>query len=132
MEDHLMEAKPVEVEDEVSEEEMVFEKRTITIDSPVKTKDDNEPRDPLNTPISKMLSERTEIRKKQMKEFNYKFKNKPSHIDEIENEPAYKRMGIELDETTNQESSISRTSLNTDDDDIDFRTNNSFLHDNVD
>jgi len=132
MEDHLMDAKPVEVEDEVSEEEMIFEKRTISIDSPIKTKDENEPEDPLNTPISKLLSERTEIRKKQMKEFNYKFKNKPSHIDEIENEPAYKRMGIELDETTSQESSISRTSLNTDDDDIDFRTNNSFLHDNVD
>jgi cell division protein FtsZ len=67
-----------------------------------------------------------------MKDFNYKFKNRSSHIDEIEKEPAYKRMGIELDENTNQELNISRTTLNTDDDEIDLRTNNSFLHDNVD
>ena len=42
-------------------------------------------------------------------------------------------MGIELDELSNQEANISRTSLNTDEEnDIDLRTNNSFLHDNVD
>jgi cell division protein FtsZ len=42
-------------------------------------------------------------------------------------------MGIELEEMSNQEVNISRTSLNTDEDnDIDLRTNNSFLHDNVD
>ncbi len=130
MEDHLSEAKPLEDEEEISEEEIVFEKRTI--DAPVETKEEGEPDDPVNTSISKLLSDRTEIRKKQMKEFNYKFKNKASHIDEIENQPAYKRMGIELDETTDKDSSISRTSLNSDDDEIDFRTNNSFLHDNVD
>ena len=129
VEDQLTSAKPKT--EEVSEEEIVFEKRTI--DAPLETKENNESNDPFNTPISKLLSERTEIRKKQMKEFNYKFKNKSSHIDEIENQPAYKRMGIELDETTgSQDSNISRISLNTDDDDIDFRSNNSFLHDNVD
>ena len=67
-----------------------------------------------------------------MKEFNYKFRNSASKIDEIEKQPAYKRMGIELDETDPSESNISRTSINTDDDDIDLRSNNSFLHDNVD
>jgi len=129
MEDQLTKAKPKAKE--VAEEEIVFEKRTI--DAPKETKGNNESNDPFNTPISKLLSERTEIRKKQMKEFNYKFKNKSSQIDEIENQPAYKRMGIELDETSgNQDSNISRISLNTDDDEIEFRTNNSFLHDNVD
>ena len=55
-------------------------------------------------------------------------------IDEIEKQPAYKRMGIDLDETeNNDDTTISRTSLgSTDDDDIEFRSNNSFLHDNVD
>ncbi len=129
VEDQLTNAKP-KVE-EVSEDEIVFEQRTI--EAPNETHVEKGSNDPFNTPISKLLSDRTEIRKKQMKEFNYKFKNKSSHIDEIENQPAYKRMGIELDESSgNQDSSISRISLNTDDDDIDFRTNNSFLHDNVD
>ena len=132
VEDHLNEAKPLALEDEISDEEIVFETRIIAVPEQI-NKEENEPEDPLNTPISKLLSERTEIRKRQMKEFNYKFNNKPSHIDEIEKQPAYKRMGIELDETSNQESNLSRTSLNTDDDnELDLRSNNSFLHDNVD
>ena len=132
VEDHLNDAKPLDSEDEISDEEIVFETRTIAVPER-NNKEDNEPEDPLNTPISKLLSERTEIRKRQMKEFNYKFNNKPSHIDEIEKQPAYKRMGIELDVTSNQESNLSRTSLNTDDDnELDLRSNNSFLHDNVD
>jgi cell division protein FtsZ len=132
MEDHLNEAKPKEFEDELSDEEITFETRIVDVPEKVEeTK--NEPEDPLNMPISKLLTERTEIRKRQMKEFNYKFNKKPSHIDEIEKQPAYKRMGIELEEMPNQETNISRTSLNIDEDnDIDLRTNNSFLHDNVD
>ncbi len=118
--------------DEDENEEIVFETRTIDLPDVTK-KEKDEPADPLNTPISKLLSERTELRKKQMKEFNYKFKNKASHIDEIEKQPAYKRMGINLDETEKDDASISRTSVNSnDDDDIEFRSNNSFLHDNVD
>ncbi len=132
VEDNLNEAKPLEIEDEISDDEIVFETRTIDVPERINKKE-NELEDPLNTPISKLLSERTEIRKRQMKEFNYKFNNKPSHIDEIEKQPAYKRMGIELDESSNQESNLSRTSLNTDDDnELDLRSNNSFLHDNVD
>ena len=132
VEDHLNEAKPLALEDEISDEEIVFETRIIAVPERI-NKEENEPEDPLNTPISKLLSERTEIRKRQMKEFNYKFNNKPSHIDEIEKQPAYKRMGIELDKTSNQESNLSRISLNTDDDnELDLRSNNSFLHDNVD
>ena len=68
-----------------------------------------------------------------MKEFNYKFRNSSSHIDDIEKQPAYRRMGIDLDETTENDTNISRTSVNVDDDDdIELRSNNSFLHDNVD
>ncbi len=130
LESHLAGAKPAKVE-KVAEEEIVFEKKTI--DAPeAPEKEDNEPADPLNTPISKLLSDRAEERKRKMKEFNYKFRNSASKIDDIEKEPAYKRMGIELDETIDSDTNISRTSVNTDDDDIDLRKNNSFLHDNVD
>ncbi|RLD30512.1 MAG: cell division protein FtsZ [Bacteroidetes bacterium] len=130
MEDALMNAKPEDAND-VTEEEIVFE--TKTVDAPEKEVGKDEPVDPLNSPISKLLSDRTEERKKKLKEFNYKFRNSASKIEDIENQPAYKRMGIELDETENSsESNISRTSVNTDDDDVDLRSNNSFLHDNVD
>jgi len=130
MEDKLTNAKPSMVE-EVNEEVVVFE--TKTIDQPErKLADDNKEEDPLNAPISKVLVDRTEYRKNTMKKFNHKFNNRNSHIDEKEKVPAYKRMGIELEDATNQELNISRTSLNIEDDEIDLRTNNSFLHDNVD
>ena len=68
-----------------------------------------------------------------MKEFNYKFKHNQSHIDDIEKQPAYKRMGIDLEDAPSKENGLSRTSLSTDDnDEIQLRRNNSFLHDNVD
>lgn len=86
--------------------------------------------DPMNAPISKVLRERTEERKRSLKAFNYKFRDNVSRIDKIEKEPAYKRQGIEL--TDNQDAGLSRTSINTSDDDIELRSNNSFLHDNVD
>lgn len=131
VEDHLNSTKPKgNTPKEVEDEEIVFEKRTISEPNTEETEVVGE-EDPMNSPISKILSDRAEERKRKMKEFNYKFKNSPSRIDEIEKQPAYKRMGIDLNETKN-ESNISRTSVNTDADDIELRRNNSFLHDNVD
>ena len=131
-EDELLNAKPESKKDEAAEEELVFEKKTV--DSPKKedTEEKTENADPLNSPISKLLKDRTEERKRKMKDFNYKFRNSASRIEDIENQPAYKRMGIDLDEKNDTDSSISRTSVNSDDDDIELRSNNSFLHDNVD
>ena len=87
----------------------------------------------MNSPISKLLVERAAERKRKMKEFNYKFHNNQSRIDEIEKQPAYKRMGINLEDAPSKEGTLSRTTLNADDsDDIQLRSNNSFLHDNVD
>jgi cell division protein FtsZ len=130
-ENRLTSAKPSKVE-EIREEEIVFEKRTINKpEEPIR--EQNEPADPLNTPISKLLSDRTDERKRKMKEFNYKFRNSASKIDDIEKQPAYKRMGIELSDDSTSKSNISRTTLHTDDkEDLDLRKNNSFLHDNVD
>tara|TARA_B100000809_G_scaffold223860_1_gene233637 strand:- start:395 stop:595 length:201 start_codon:yes stop_codon:yes gene_type:complete len=66
-----------------------------------------------------------------MKDYNYKFRNSASKIDDIEKQPAYKRAGIQLDDVSN-DINISRTSVSDDDDEIELRSNNSFLHDNVD
>ena len=131
VENRLNSAKPSKlVAEEIEDEEIVFEKRTVAEPNAKEVETQIE-EDPMNSPISKILSDRTEERKRKMKEFNYKFKNSPSRIDEIEKQPAYKRMGIDLNETKN-EPNISRTSVNTEDDEIELRKNNSFLHDNVD
>ena len=88
--------------------------------------------DPLNSPIADLQMQRSKERRLKMKEFNYKFNN--SKIDDIEKEPAYKRHGIDLKEVSHSsENNESRLTLNLDEnDDIQLRTNNSFLHDNVD
>lgn len=88
---------------------------------------------PLEMSIEESLKFRAEERKRKMKDFNHKFNNINVHIDEIEKEPAYKRMGIDVTSTPNTNSNQSRMSLGVDsNDDLQLRSNNSFLHDNVD
>jgi len=111
------------------EEDIVFEKKVIQKE----TKEDlGDELDPLNSPISQLLKERANERRKKMKEFNYKFNN--AKIDEIEKEPAYKRQGVDLNDVQHSsETNASRMSVGLDDnEDVQLRSNNSFLHDNVD
>ena len=86
---------------------------------------------PMEMTIEETLRARADERRK-LKDFNYKFHNNVSKIDEYEKEPAYKRFGVEL--STNQSNSNnSRISVGTDsNNDLQLRSNNSYLHDNVD
>lgn len=114
---------------EVKEPEPV--KKTVPEKDPVKTSPAEEI-DPFNSPISDDLIERAAERRAKMKEFNYKFRSNISRIEDIEKQPAYKRAGIELENRNPGEEKLSRTSVNSDGDELRFRSNNSFLHDNVD
>ena len=118
-----------EVDVEV-ENDIVFEKKVV--DEKPKEKPLTEELDPINSPISELLKERADERRLKMKDFNYKFNN--AKIDEIEKEPAYKRQGIDLEDVDHSsEINTSRLSVGLDEnDDIQLRSNNSFLHDNVD
>ena len=123
-------AQAPQVTEVLVEEELVFETKIVE-PVPQEKELENAPQDPMNTPISKLLRDRTEERKRKMKDFNYKFRNSASKIDDIEKQPAYKRAGIELDDVSS-EVHLSRTSVSDDDDEIELKSNNSFLHDNVD
>ncbi|AZQ57423.1 cell division protein FtsZ [Maribacter sp. MJ134] len=123
-------SKAEEFEPKIIEDELVFEKKTIVDDN--STTHTNREVDPMETPIEELLKERADERRRKLKDFNYKFKNSLSNIDEIEKEPAYKRQGVHLNDNP-RENKISRTSLSDDsNDEIQLRSNNSFLHDNVD
>lgn len=129
IESHLMKATPQLEKTEVVDEELAFEKKIIT--ETVQPIQDEGSVDPLTSSIEQALKQRAEERRKKLKEFNYKFHNL-SKIDEMEKQPAYKRMGITLEEEKTDEK-MSRLSLGTDSEDgLPLRTNNSFLHDNVD
>ncbi len=90
--------------------------------------------DPFDAPVDEVLKRRTPLRIKELNEFNYKFqKGTLDKIEQYENEPAYKRNGVVLDEMDDASSTLSRTSLDFDsNNDLQFRSNNSFLDDNVD
>ena len=87
---------------------------------------------PMEMTIEETLRARADERRRKLKEFNYKFHNNVSKIDEYEKEPAYKRLGVEL--SANQSNTNnSRISVGTDsNNDLQLRSNNSYLHDNVD
>lgn len=116
---------PVQVENEI-----VIKK--ITIEEPEVKSTPAENQDPFNNPISKTLRERADERRQKMKAFNYKFNS--SKIEEIEKEPAYKRQGVSLNDTEHSSDlHTSRTTIGLDDnDEVQLRSNNSYLHDNVD
>lgn len=92
-----------------------------------------------NSPYEMSLSETQEIlaaRKEQrikvFKEFNHQFNAKTAKIEDFENVPAYKRAGVSFDEIP-ADARVSRTTLSDDGNgNQQIRTNNSFLHDNVD
>ena len=117
--------------EEVIDQEIVFEKKIIAQEQEVEAPEED--LDPMNSSISDILKERADDRRQKMKSFNHKFN--ASKIDDIEKIPAYKRQGLNLDETvhSSSENNVSKTTLSIDDnDDIQLRNNNSFLHDNVD
>ena len=113
------------------EEIIAFEKKVVA-PVPGKKEEQSGGDDPFNSPISEILIERAAERRAKMKEFNYKFRSNAAQIDEIEKQPAYKRAGVDLNSDNPGESNISRTSISNEGDELHFRSNNSFLHDNVD
>ncbi|UGU14884.1 cell division protein FtsZ [Sinomicrobium kalidii] len=129
MENKLSNAKPDQKKPEAADKELAIEKKVVN-----KPDEESEKKeiDPFNSSIEESLKLRAEERRKKLKEFNYKFNNNASKIEEIEKQPAYKRMGVEFHERTSEDGT-SRISVGKDDnDDVQLRSNNSFLHDNVD
>lgn len=129
--EHDFMAKPVAKTPEV----VVPAELNITmkqVDTSVNTPVDFDAVSPMEMTIEESLRMRADERRKKLKEFNYKFHNNVSKIDEYEKEPAYKRLGIDI--SNNQANNTnSRISVGTDsNNDLQLRSNNSYLHDNVD
>ncbi len=116
-------------------EEPIAEELNITVKEVEMTSNHNpfaEEISPMEMTIEESARIIADERRRKLKEFNYKFHNNPSKVDEYEKEPAYKRSGVDLS-TVQQNNSNSRLSFGTDsNNDNQLRSNNSFLHDNVD
>lgn len=125
-------SKAEDYDPKIVEEELVFEQKTVSAYEQASESRGQDEIDPMSSPIEELLKARADERRRKLKDFNYKFQNSLSHIEEIEKEPAYKRQGINLNENP-KGGKVSRTTLGEDsNDEIQLRSNNSFLHDNVD
>jgi hypothetical protein len=72
------------------------------------------------------ISQQELLRRQRLSSLNMNFRSM-AHIEEMENQPAYKRMGLNI--FNNEEQQLSSYSSNKD---KGLRESNSFLHDNVD
>ncbi|HSD06971.1 cell division protein FtsZ [Flavobacterium sp.] len=131
VEKDLVESKPAAtIVEEVPAELNITMKRVV--ESTVETPPALENNSPIDMTIEETLRFRAEERRRKLKDFNYKFHDNVSRVDELEREPAYKRFGIDLNNSQTN-NSTSRISVGTDsNNDLQLRSNNSYLHDNVD
>ena len=130
IEEENIEFIKLDLNDEVSEDDEIIEKIQVNEDN-----FDIETEDAINLfekPIDTDLDNENLIRKENLKQYNYVFKNKNSTIEDLEKIPAYKRMGIEINnQKTQNEDILSKTILN-EDNQLEFPDVNTYLHDNVD
>jgi cell division protein FtsZ len=134
LENDLLNSKPsaATIVEEPIAEELNITMKVETTEKPSAIVSHFEDISPVEMTIEETLKHRADDRRKKLKEFNYKFHNNPSKIEEMEKEPAYKRLGVDLSNNT-QVDINSRMSIGIDsNDDTQLRSNNSFLHDNVD
>ncbi len=132
IENQFVQSKAEEtIVDEVEVDEELDIKFKVKEETVEQSKAFNRAIDPTEMSIVEALKLRTEERKRTLKEFNHKFASQ-SRIDELEREPAYKRNNVTLREG-NIENTTSRLSVELDDENqVYLKSNNSFLHDNVD
>jgi len=135
--EELTEPSFFENEFQGSTNEIHFEIKEEKVASADETKQTNketikaESEDPFDQSIAMSMAAQNEKRKAHLKAFNYQFKHQMQKVDDMEREPAYKRQGVALESEAPETSS--RLTLDVDqNEEIQLRSNNSFLHDNVD
>lgn len=123
---------------ETPREEEVHEAPSFSFTSTVDTPAETTPPAANESAFAQELDEEENLRKSQeriaqLKMMSMKM-NSPSGIADLENQPAYVRRNVQLNNVTpSSEIEASRYTLGKDDEDnTEIRTNNSFLHDNVD
>ena len=94
--------------------------------------DDTENSFLFEKPINTDSNNENFLRRENLKKYNYVFKSNNSSIEELEKIPAYKRMGIEINNSKGEgDQTFSKTILN-EDNKLEFPDVNTYLHDNVD
>ncbi|RMF01117.1 MAG: cell division protein FtsZ [Bacteroidetes bacterium] len=110
--------------DDVAETISKYQKRVYDYDTP--------PATPSPPPAYDPRTQEAEARRREQLRSQQLKLNNPQVINELENEPAYLRRGVQLDPVTpSKEPQLSKWTI-TDEDEPEMRRENSYLHDNVD
>ena len=122
------------IDDEITEDEIhenenqIKEEELIEFETPQKVNLDNE----LNVSNAQSMRIEAREREERLREISIKLRT-PSGLTNLEEEPAYKRNNIDLEETVHSsEDEVSSFTLEEKEDDLILNDNNSYLHDNVD
>ena len=103
-------------EEQSNNENIDYQEDNYLFEKPIKVDSDNE----------------NIIRRENLKKYNHVFKSNNSSIEDLEKIPAYKRMGIEINNSKSEGDEIfSKTILN-EENKLEFPDVNTYLHDNVD
>ena len=103
-------------EEESNKETLDYQEDNYLFEKPIEVDSDNE----------------NIIRRENLKKYNHVFKSNNSSIEDLEKIPAYKRMGIEINNSKSEGDEIfSKTILN-EENKLEFPDVNTYLHDNVD
>lgn len=86
----------------------------------------------FDKPIDLDLDMEKNIRRENLKKYNYVFKNSNSSIEELEKIPAYKRMGIQINHSSSKKDDTFSNGILNEENKIEFKDVNTYLHDNVD
>ena len=122
------------IEDEISENENEDESmnnENINLDEDISIEINNENSHAFENPIEVDPLDENRLRRESLKKYNYVFKDGNSSVEDLEKEPAYKRMGIQIKNNINNHEVESKTVLN-ENNEIEFPEPNTYLHDNVD
>ena len=87
---------------------------------------------PFDNTIEETIKKSNNFSKEELKKFNYSFQNNIKRINEMDKQPAYKRLGYNIDPKIENEKNSPLTLDKDKNDEVQLRSNNSFLHDNVD
>ena len=120
------------IENEISEnEDESMNNENITLDQDISIEINNENNHAFENPIDVDPLDENRLRRESLKKYNYVFKDGNSSVEDLEKEPAYKRMGIQIKNNINNHEVESKTMLN-ENNEIEFPEPNTYLHDNVD
>ena len=87
---------------------------------------------PFDNSIEETIKKSNNPSKEELKKFNYSFQNNIKRINEMDKQPAYKRLGYNIDQKNENKKNSPLTLDKDKNDEVQLRSNNSFLHDNVD